>query len=377
MALSASGLKQVGSIDIPGGGQVFVQNGVAYVGHMNGPLGTSLIDVSDPSKPRLMSQVELPHKGLVHSHKVQVHGDIMLTNYESQWFLGAPPMDWKGGLAIYDISRPESPEKIGFWACGGSGIHRFCFDGRYAYISPEMPGYIGNIVQILDLKDPTAPQELGRWWAPGQWREGGERGRWVFNNTRVHHPYPMGDRLYVSLWHGGYAILDMSDKSDLKLVAMAECQENSPHPTHSVLPFPFPVAGRQIAIVADEDVQKKRPAPGAEMFIVDISDETAPKTISRFQVAGRETEHTPEHTGCHQPVEIVRGTEIPFAWLREGVRLVDVADPLNPVETAHYVPEPAPGQPRPQTNDVFEDDRGLIYLIDRMQGLTIVERSST
>ena len=52
---------------------------------------------------------------------------------------------------IYDVSTPSKPREITFWKCGGAGVHRFTFDGRYAYISPEMDGYVGNIVMILDL----------------------------------------------------------------------------------------------------------------------------------------------------------------------------------------------------------------------------------
>ena len=50
------------------------------------------------------------------------------------------------------------------------GVHRYDFDGRYAYISPTADGYVGNIVMILDLKDPARPEEVGRWWIPGQWQ---------------------------------------------------------------------------------------------------------------------------------------------------------------------------------------------------------------
>ena len=39
------------------------------------------------------------------------------------------------------------------------GVHRFTFDGRYAYISAELEGYIGTIVMILDLADPTHPRK--------------------------------------------------------------------------------------------------------------------------------------------------------------------------------------------------------------------------
>jgi len=45
----AKGLKVVGYFDCPGGGQVVVRDGVAYIGHVTPPNGTTVIDVSDPS----------------------------------------------------------------------------------------------------------------------------------------------------------------------------------------------------------------------------------------------------------------------------------------------------------------------------------------
>ena len=65
-------------------------------------------------------------------------------------------------------------------------MHRFDFDGRYAYISPTMDGYVGNIVMILDLKDPARPQEVGRWWMPGQWTAGGETLLRVLKQAEAH-----------------------------------------------------------------------------------------------------------------------------------------------------------------------------------------------
>ena len=80
-------------------------------------------------------------------------------------------------------------------------------------------------------------------------------------------------------------------------------------------------------------------------------------------------------TGCHQPVEHVRGTEIPVAWFANGLRVIDIVDPFNVKEVARYIPDVPEGSDRVSSNDVFQDDRGLIYLIDRMRGLSIVERT--
>ena len=71
-------IKQVGRTDLPGGGLVTVENGYAYVGHIDPPYGTSIVDVHDPKHPKPVSQLEVPEG--IHSHKVRVSGDVMLVN---------------------------------------------------------------------------------------------------------------------------------------------------------------------------------------------------------------------------------------------------------------------------------------------------------
>ena len=53
--------------------------------------------------------------------------------------------------------------------------------------------------------------------------------------------------------------------------------------------------------------------------------------------------------------------------------MIDFSNPHAMKETAWYMPTPAQG-PRVQSNDVTTDDRGLIYLLDRVRGLHILER---
>ena len=67
---AAKGLKVVGYFDCPGGGQVVVRDGVAYVGHVKPPNGTTLVDVSDPANPRKLSEITVPDGTL--SHKVRL-----------------------------------------------------------------------------------------------------------------------------------------------------------------------------------------------------------------------------------------------------------------------------------------------------------------
>ncbi len=166
--------KLLANFDCPGGGQVWVVGTTLYVGHMRQPTGTSIVDVSDPRNPKLMANVEVPQGW--HSHKVRVANDVMIVNHEKQ----GPDGDasFGGGLGIYDVSKPSQPKLITKWRTHGKGVHRYDFDGRYAYVSPTAEGYVGNICMILDLKDPAKPEEVGRWWIPGQWKAGGEEYPW-------------------------------------------------------------------------------------------------------------------------------------------------------------------------------------------------------
>jgi hypothetical protein len=66
-------------------------------------------------------------------------------------------------------------------------------------------------------------------------------------------------------------------------------------------------------------------------------------------------------------------TLVYVTWFGGGLRIVDIADPLAPREVGHFIPEPSRGYASPQSNDVDVDARGLIYLLDRNQGLDILE----
>jgi hypothetical protein len=59
-----------------------------------------------------------------------------------------------------------------------------------------------------------------------------------------------------------------------------------------------------------------------------------------------------------------------------GLRVVDISNPVAPKEVAYYVPETPHYQKAIQTNQVFVDARGLIYLSDfEGAGLHILEWS--
>jgi hypothetical protein len=74
-------------------------------------------------------------------------------------------------------------------------------------------------------------------------------------------------------------------------------------------------------------------------------------------------------------VGALAGTILPFAWFAQGLRLVDFADPFSPREVGYFVPQATSGAERPSSNDVTIDSRGLIYLVDRIHGVDVIEAS--
>jgi len=425
----ACNVRRVGHLDLPGAGQVTVADGYAYVGHIPNKqgLGTSIIDISDPKNPRVVTTVTLDDPAS-HSHKVRIFGELMLVNHERnptpvgrraeqlpgvrgelREVLGREPTRAElalklnvtetdlvaieeaekqpyrnGGFRIYDVATPATPKLIHHQLTGGIGVHRFDMDERYAYLSTEMEGYLGNILVIYDLLDSKKPQEVSRWWLPGQHVAGGERPTWSGKRHRLHHALRFGDEMWASCWHGGFRIVDVANLRRPKTVASYNYHPPFPEPTHTVMPAPVKIGGRRIAIAIDEEdqaqsmneEQARRGRPHAGMSIFDVSDYKDVKPISLFEVSELNSpfSRTPgARFGAHQFHERMAGTLVFAVWFSAGLRIVDVADPWGPREVGYFIPEPVGGRPVPQSNDVVLDQRGLIYVVDRYVGFDVLE----
>ncbi|MFQ6018097.1 MAG: hypothetical protein ACE5KF_07855 [Kiloniellaceae bacterium] len=414
----AKNVGRIGHLDIPGGGQVVVQGDYAFVGHMNPPHGTSIIDVSNPRKPKLVTRIELPDEHS-HSHKVRVVGDLMYTNVEQfnrhflrrgdrlpdirarlEGALGRAPTAAEvaadlgvgvadipvldaarargyhdGGFRIYDISDKTDPKLIAYEKTFGFGVHRFDVDENFAYISTEMEGYVGNILVIYDVRNPAKPVEVARWWLPGQHLAGGEQPTWRGYSNRLHHAMRVGDELWASVWHAGFRVIDVRDIGHPKTVAAYDYHPPFPEPTHTIMPLEGRIDGRRIAVAVDEEHEHERGRLHAFMWVFDVTDFEHIQAISAFDVSELDSpwSRAPGRFGAHQFREKLDGTLVYLTWFAGGLRIVDVAEPFKPKEVAYFIPEPLNGEPSPQSNDVEVDDNGLIYLIDRNAGFDILE----
>jgi hypothetical protein len=73
----------------------------------------------------------------------------------------------------------------------------------------------------------------------------------------------------------------------------------------------------------------------------------------------------PPAKGAWKSENIVLGT-----FFNAGVRAYDISDPYDPREVAWYIPEAPKGSRTgtAQINDVFVDDRGVVFCVDRHAG---------
>src|ERR1041385_7091836 len=86
----AVGVREVGYFDCEGGGQIMVDGNYAYIGHVDKTTGTTIVDVSDPKKPRQVANV--PTAPVIHAHKVRVANGLMLMNREHPPRAKGPPL---------------------------------------------------------------------------------------------------------------------------------------------------------------------------------------------------------------------------------------------------------------------------------------------
>jgi len=391
-------VERLSRLELPGAGQVSVAGKYAYVGHITNRerLGTSILDVSDPRQPRLLSQLHLDD-GDSHSHKARVAGDIMIVNVEQNMGkLGRKAENLseqetsyaEGGFKIYDVSDRSKPKLITHHRTHGRGVHRFDMDERYAYISTEMEGYVGNILVIYDIRNPARPEEVARWWMPGQHVAGGEKPTWVGRRNRLHHALRFGDELWAGCWHAGVRVIDVSDIRAPRTIGEYNYHPPFPEPSHTFMPVPERIGGRRIAVAIDEEdhahsaeeMERRRGRPHGCLWILDVTDLKKIQPLSIFEVSELDSPWSraaPGRFGAHQFQEHMEGTLVYCAWFAGGLRIVDIADPAAPQEVGHFIPEPAAGKVAPQTNDVDVDERGLVYIGDRYTGFDVLEFNRT
>lgn len=365
--VTAHGLRRLASHDLDGHGdgmQVVRHGDALYVGHTGTTgAGTSILDVSDPRRPRMVRQWPAPANS--HNHKVQVADGLLLVNHEKFPYRRPAQGPVSAGVAIYRLTDPFAPEQIGFWSSTGLGVHRIVWTGgRYAHMSATPEGFRDRIWVVLDLADPANPVEAARWWWPGQaldetpaWPEGE---RWA-----AHHALIEADRAYLGFDDGGMVVLDVADMTAPRLLSRTAGWGGGA--THTCLPL----VGRGAVVVTDEQQHDGPWAPERTIRVLDVTGE--PRVRSTVPAPSDSFKELPMRFGAHNLHEnregSYRSSRLVFAtYFSAGVRVYDLADLDRPVEVAHWVGETPPGQDVPQANDLWVDESDLVWVTDRIGG---------
>jgi len=362
------GLRLLAHHDLGGCGdgmQVLRAGDTLYVGHAGtSGMGTSILDVADPARPRLVTQWAAPDRS--HTHKVQVADGLLLVNHEKCPYRAEMTEPFSAGLAVYRLDDPLRPVQVGWWPSGGRGVHLIVWTGgRTAHMSVTPAGFRDRIWMVLDLAGPARPAEVARWWWPGQRDD--ERPTWPDGERyAAHHALISGDRAYLGYDDAGLVVLDVSDLTRPRLAASLRWPGGGS--THTCLPLP----GRQLVVVTDEQVTDGPRAPQRAIRVIDVSG-PAPRLLACCPPPAGGYEDQPLRFGAHNLHEnrpgSYRSERLVFAtYFSAGLRVYDLADPAHPAEVAHWVPDPPPGQPVAQLNDLFVDESGLIWVTDRIGG---------
>jgi hypothetical protein len=358
---------------------------ILWLAHESAPKNFTAVDVTDVTHPKLVVQTDLPHAE-VRSNSLDVVGDMMVVAYQTKKW-GLKP----AGFDLFDISRPEAPKLISHFDASGPtsrGAHCVWFaDGEYVHLTAGAPDFKpthpkdDQFYRIVDVRNPSKPVEVGRWWLPGT-REGDSEpppprhprfdGGYRPHNTNVYPQRP--DRAYIGYIDGGTVILDISDKARPKLVSRWRHSPPFNGFTHTVLPL----FERGLLIVTDECVRDNGEDWPKLAWVVDARDETnlvpiATLPLPPVEVFGKRG----GRFGAHNLHENYPG---PLSWRSEqivigtffngGVRAYDVSNPFQPREVAYFVPG-APPLSRAgaiQINDVYVDERRIVYAVDRFAG---------
>lgn len=416
------------------------QNGrwILYVGHHGGtdkvpkPLngltgqpefnGTSILDVTDPAKPRYVAHIP-GEEGLGESgggQMVRVCAGAELPKGQKderergKFYL----LRTFGNSAheIWDVTDPAKPaivSRIGpvkgthknWWEC----------DTGIAYLVSGIDGWrTRRMTQVYDLSDPAHPRFIRNFGLDGQ-----QPGSTGDAPVELHGPISTGkagNRVYFGYGTNKDGIVQIVDREKLISGPAEPTSANLRYPEVSRLVMPptvgahtaFPLIGMEVAefakdkaggkrnfvAIVDESLVNECAEARQMLWIADITSETRPMGVSSWTVP-EQSGHFCErggrfgtHSSNENTTPIYYKRVLFLAHFNAGVRAVDIRDPYHPREIAFYIPATTTNtDPRCvkvngadrcktaiQTNNVEVDDRGYIYAVDRANtGLHILQ----
>jgi choice-of-anchor B domain-containing protein len=248
------------------------------------------------------------------------------------------------GLSIVEVSDPERPRNIGLVPGPANQWREVRTYGGYAYVTTESP--VG--MDIVDLRDPDRPRKVRTWnrtfgsahslWIDEErgllYAHGTQTGMHVldvganpedppevgsFTGFYIHDSYGRGNTLYAAAINGGFVgLLDVSNPGDIREITRFFTGGRFTHNT-------WLTGDGRYLFTTDERIS--RPMEGW-----DLADPLAPRKVTEYIAAPGTIPHN----------AIIDGDRLLLSHYTEGVHLLDVTDPERPRVLGFY--DTYPGQ---------------------------------
>lgn len=404
---------------------------IAYIGHHGGrsinPLtgqleenGTSILDVTDPKKPKLLHHIpgekgrEVPGRETGGAQMTRVcHGAELPRADKKKTYLLRTFGDSR--QEIWDVTTPEQPSLVtqfgqfrsthkNEWECK-SGI---------AYIPGSHEVYrASRVTHVYDLSDPAKPEFIRAFGLTDQLKDA--QG---YQPGQIHgaiSAWPTKERVYFGYGTNARGVAQIVDREKLLKGPTEPTVENLLSPQIARIDLPefmgahttFPLLGveipdfktsetkvRDFLVIVNENNVTVCNEPRQMAFFVDITDEKRPFGVANYDVLESSGKFCSRggrfgaHASNESMTPVYYRRLMFFSWFNAGVRVVDVRNPYRPKEVGFYIPANTDKTDLRcadevnkkdcvriiQINNVEVDDRGYIYAVDRANsGLFVLE----
>ncbi len=255
-------------------------------------------DVTDPERPMLTDSVQMDARRI---NDVKIHPNNRLGIVTRE---GAS--NRRNGIVLLDLNTPAHPTVVSeYTETVTGGVHNVWIDGEHDLVYAVHNGT--SDVHILDISDPAAVREVGRW---GLDKEG----------KTLHDVIVQDGYAYLSYWDDGVITLDVG----------AGTHGGTPTAPTLVSRFAYPIGNTHVAwrhgqylFIGDEifpdDWNPDRPIEArGYIHVVDYSDVENPREVARYEV--------PE-AGAHNVW--VEDDKLYVGYYQAGLRVVDVSGELR------------------------------------------------
>jgi hypothetical protein len=264
--------------------------------------GLFIVDISDLDNP--VERGSLPPEFL---SEHEFYNDLKLIDGPDATPYALMGSD-RRGVVVIDVSDADNPVEVATFPTPDQPdelpeVHTLFIEGTRAYLTynPDQS------LRIYDLSDPTNPVELGRWAHANA------------TSGYLHDMYVKDGRAYLNYWNLGMVILDTQDPQNP--VEVGTYIDYGGATSHSN--WVTQVADQTISIHGDEEY-------GAQVRIVDVDPDSPDflSTLSNYQ--------TQDSVSVHNIMVYGDGPLVLVTYYQDGLRVLDVTDPANPVKVAHY-----------------------------------------